>query len=227
MSSEGISRQYDKGIAPKYSEASMEHAAGDPGRNFLKSNLDRFPRSSRVADVGCGSGIDLKTAQEMGFTDIVGVEPSAGLRAEAQKLVGSEVEVLGGMFESIPLPDASVDVIISRFAMHYARDVQQAVREVARVLKEGGICIAVVSHPDADVKVPPNPDGTITITIFNGKMPITFPLHTRNEYLGDTFTELFNPNPEIFEYVSTEQDRGVTDPTQPNALCFVATRKSK
>jgi N-acetylglutamate synthase-like GNAT family acetyltransferase len=59
-------------------------------------------------------------------------------RENARKAGASNVEFLKGDIESIPLPDASVDVIISNCVVNLAPDKQKVIREAYRVLKPGG-----------------------------------------------------------------------------------------
>src|SRR5438094_7496583 len=55
-----------------------------------------------------------------------------------QKSGGSNVEFLKGEIEKIPLPDNSVDVIISNCVINLSADKDQVIREAFRVLKPGG-----------------------------------------------------------------------------------------
>jgi ubiquinone/menaquinone biosynthesis C-methylase UbiE len=59
-------------------------------------------------------------------------------RANARKAGAENVEFLKGEIERIPLPDASVDVIISNCVINLSGDKPQVLREAARVLKPGG-----------------------------------------------------------------------------------------
>jgi len=54
----------------------------------------------------------------------------------------SNAEVLKGPIEDIPLPDGSVDVIISNCVINLSTDKDQVLREAFRVLRAGGRCAA-------------------------------------------------------------------------------------
>jgi len=97
-----------------------------------------------VLDLGSGGGIDvLLSARRVGpsgkaygldMTD----EMLALARANQQKAGVANVEFLKGEIENIPLPDNSVDVIISNCVINLSADKDKVLREAFRVLKPGG-----------------------------------------------------------------------------------------
>ncbi len=97
-----------------------------------------------VLDLGSGGGIDvLLSAQRVGpagkaygldMTD----DMLALARENARNAGVTNVEFLKGEIERIPLPDASVDVIISNCVINLSADKPRALREAFRVLKPGG-----------------------------------------------------------------------------------------
>jgi len=97
-----------------------------------------------VLDLGSGGGIDvLLSARRVGPTGkVYGLDMTdemLALARENQKQSGVEnVEFLKGEIEHIPLPDNSVDVIISNCVINLSADKDQVLREAFRVLKPGG-----------------------------------------------------------------------------------------
>ncbi|MBY0502942.1 MAG: arsenite methyltransferase [Bryobacteraceae bacterium] len=97
-----------------------------------------------VLDLGSGGGIDvLLSAKRVGPTGkAFGLDMTDEMLALAranQKKSGIEnVEFLKGEIEHIPLPDNSVDVIISNCVINLSADKNQVMREAFRVLKPGG-----------------------------------------------------------------------------------------
>jgi arsenite methyltransferase len=97
-----------------------------------------------VLDLGSGGGIDvLLSAQRVGPTGkAYGVDMTDDmlrLARENQRRAGVEnVEFLKGEIEQIPLPDASVDVVISNCVINLSADKDRVLREAFRVLKPGG-----------------------------------------------------------------------------------------
>src|SRR6266480_3124708 len=97
-----------------------------------------------VLDLGSGGGIDvLLSAKRVGPTGKVygldATDDMLALARENQKKAGVEnVEFMKGEIESIPLPDNSVDVIISNCVINLSADKDRVLREAFRVLKPGG-----------------------------------------------------------------------------------------
>jgi ubiquinone/menaquinone biosynthesis C-methylase UbiE len=97
-----------------------------------------------VLDLGSGGGIDvLLSARRVGPTGkaygLDMTDQMLALARENQKKAGLQnVEFLKGEIESIPLPDNSVDVIISNCVINLSADKDKVLREAFRVLKPGG-----------------------------------------------------------------------------------------
>ena len=97
-----------------------------------------------VLDLGSGGGIDvLLSAKRVGPTGkVYGLDMTdemLALARENQRKAGAtNVEFLKGTIEAIPLPDKSVDVIISNCVINLSADKDAVLREAFRVLKPGG-----------------------------------------------------------------------------------------
>lgn len=97
-----------------------------------------------VLDLGSGGGIDvLLSARRVGPTGkaygIDMTDEMLALARENQRKAGVDnVEFLKGELEAIPLPDSSVDVIISNCVVNLSTDKDRALAEAFRVLKPGG-----------------------------------------------------------------------------------------
>jgi arsenite methyltransferase len=97
-----------------------------------------------VLDLGSGGGIDvLLSAKRVGPTGkVYGLDMTDDMLAlarENQRKAGAtNVEFLKGSIESIPLPDNTVDVIISNCVINLSADKDAVLREAFRVLKPGG-----------------------------------------------------------------------------------------
>ncbi|HEU5103830.1 MAG TPA: arsenite methyltransferase [Roseiflexaceae bacterium] len=96
-----------------------------------------------VLDLGSGGGLDvLLAAQRVGPEGYVyGLDMTdemlAVARRNAEKAAAGNVEFLKGDIESIPLPDASVDVILSNCVINLSPDKGEVLREAFRVLRPG------------------------------------------------------------------------------------------
>ena len=97
-----------------------------------------------VLDLGSGGGIDvLLSARRVGPSGkVYGLDMTdemLALARENQRKAGANnVEFLKGTIEAIPLPDQSVDVIISNCVINLSEDKDAVLREAFRVLKPGG-----------------------------------------------------------------------------------------
>jgi arsenite methyltransferase len=106
--------------------------------------LARLEAGQTVLDLGSGGGIDvLLSARRVGPTGkAYGLDMTDEMlelaRSNQAKAGVTNVEFLKGDIESIPLPDNSVDVVISNCVINLAADKAQVLRETFRVLRPGG-----------------------------------------------------------------------------------------
>lgn len=97
-----------------------------------------------LLDLGSGGGIDcLIAARELGQTGrVIGIDITESMvllsRHNQAKMGMSQIEFLRGEIEDLPLPDASVDVVISNDTINLSPDKDAAFSEMFRVLKPGG-----------------------------------------------------------------------------------------
>jgi len=97
-----------------------------------------------VVDLGSGSGMDaLYAADYVGPTGrVVGIDFTLEQLEKARKLAAgsgaAQVEFLEGRIEAVPLPDASMDCVISNGVINLAPDKHAVFAEAARVLRRGG-----------------------------------------------------------------------------------------
>jgi arsenite methyltransferase len=106
--------------------------------------LASLAEGEKVLDLGSGGGIDvLLSAKRVGPTGFAyGLDMTDEMLALARKNAAEQgatnVEFLKGQIEEIPLPENTVDVIISNCVINLSADKGQVLREAFRVLKPGG-----------------------------------------------------------------------------------------
>jgi len=107
----------------------------------------RFVVGRRVLDIACGEGYGAAALQKAGAAHVIGVDVSQDACLHARKRYG--LDVRSGSAEQIPLPDSSVDVVVSFETIEHVRDPGRFLDECARVLAPGGRL--VISTPDKEV----------------------------------------------------------------------------
>jgi arsenite methyltransferase len=110
------------------------------GNPHLRSNLQP---GETVLDLGSGAGLDsIIAAWQVGPAGrVIGVDlnPSMCLKIQAHAAAsGTQVECRDGRMEEIPLPDASVDVVISNGVINLSFRKRRVIEELFRILKPGG-----------------------------------------------------------------------------------------
>jgi SAM-dependent methyltransferase len=104
-------------------------------------------RSQKVLDAGCGTGIDLlalASALSEPF-QIVGLDASTSLLARAAERtcgIGNHCSLVKGDILEIPFRDGTFDACRIDRVLQHIREPEQAIRELTRILKPGGILVA-------------------------------------------------------------------------------------
>jgi ubiquinone/menaquinone biosynthesis C-methylase UbiE len=101
-----------------------------------------------ILDVGCGTGRLLRKAKERWpNTRLIGVDPAEGMIQKASQLL-SDAEFHVAMAESLPLPEASVDLVFGKLSFHHWSNRAKGVSEIARVLRpQGRFLLADITMP--------------------------------------------------------------------------------
>jgi SAM-dependent methyltransferase len=134
------SNLYDQTQAGQIPEEALKASLGCGNPTALA----KLNPGETVLDLGSGGGIDvLLSARRVGPTGkaygLDMTDDMLALARENQRKAGIEnIEFLKGEIEHIPLPDNSVDVIISNCVINLSGDKDQVLREAFRVLKPGG-----------------------------------------------------------------------------------------
>jgi SAM-dependent methyltransferase len=119
-------------------EANMGLSCGNP------TATARLRPGEVVVDLGCGGGLDvLLAANKIGPTGkAIGIDMTPEMlalaRRNAKKAGATNAEFHHATIDKLPLPDASVDCVISNCVINLAPDKAAVFREVVRVLKPGG-----------------------------------------------------------------------------------------
>jgi SAM-dependent methyltransferase len=135
-------------LAHAYAEAdydSSEEAglAADTYATALASVIAALPQRGRVLEVGTGSGVLLERLLDAGFSEAVGIEPSAAAIAAAAPAVRGLIRE--GVFVEADFEPASFDLICCFQTLEHVPDPRALVQSCARLLRPGGV-LALVTH---------------------------------------------------------------------------------
>ena len=104
-----------------------------------------IPAGRRWLDVGCGTGaLCAAIADRCSPAAVAGVEPSEGFLKTAKQNLADRVTLHQGNATTIPLGNASVDVVVSGLVLNFVPDQRAALGEMARVTAKGGTVAAYV-----------------------------------------------------------------------------------
>ena len=98
----------------------------------------------RALDIGCGPGaVTRALAAALGAENVTAIDPSEPFAAACRDRVpGADVRV--GAAEQLPFEDAAFDVVLSQLVVNFMDDAPQALSEMSRVTKPGGVVAAAV-----------------------------------------------------------------------------------
>ena len=131
---------YPEGLLGRIPEETVESFAG-VANHFTLGDIDT---GATVLDLGCGAGTDLLIAAQMVGPGgrAIGIDITSAMveraRQSAAEMGLDNVEVHEGLIEQLPLPDESVDVVISNGVIDLVPDKDAVFAEIKRVLKPGG-----------------------------------------------------------------------------------------
>jgi SAM-dependent methyltransferase len=122
------------GADPEYEEQILPLAA------------EELAGANRVLDVGCGEGQVARLAAAGGASTVVGVDPTWAQVVVARDRAGGPVYARADA-AALPCRSGSVDAVVACLVFEHIRDVDDAIAEVARVLRPGGWFCFFLNHP--------------------------------------------------------------------------------
>ena len=104
----------------------------------------------RILDLGAGRGIASFAFAQGGPKHVCALDPDPseelGWGASVKLSAGLPVAAIGGVGESLPFRDGSIDLVYTRQVLHHTTDLEKTLRECSRVLRGGGLLVATREH---------------------------------------------------------------------------------
>jgi ubiquinone/menaquinone biosynthesis C-methylase UbiE len=150
---------YRERVLPRLVHMSMRH------ENFVPYRQRAVAQArGRVLEIGVGSGLNLPRYEAA--THVIGLEPSTRLLGMARAVAGGlarSIELVEGVAEDLPVPNHSIDTIVSTWTMCTIPDLARALNEMRRVLKADGRLVFVEHGRSTDHRVVRWQDGLTPI----------------------------------------------------------------
>jgi ubiquinone/menaquinone biosynthesis C-methylase UbiE len=124
--------------------AALSMTFGRRGDARLVVRLSGMESDDVVVDIGCGPGVAVRYAAQLGAT-VTGVDPAPVMLRMARLLTRgpAKARYIEGVAEAIPLPDDSASVVWSIATVHHWSDIDAGLRELRRLLRPGGRLVAI------------------------------------------------------------------------------------
>ncbi|MGH7987605.1 MAG: class I SAM-dependent methyltransferase [Candidatus Binataceae bacterium] len=127
-------------------ERSVYGLEGAPEWPVLRSMLPKV-RGRRILDLGCGFGWFCRWAHEQGAAEVLGIDISAKMLAQAKVLTHDGVSYLRADLETLALPATKLDLVYSSLTFHYVERLDALFGTIHASLVPGGKLVFSVEHP--------------------------------------------------------------------------------
>ena len=141
---EQVRREYATETGLTARKAAYQHAEG-PNAQELVFQAIAAARPSRFLDVGCGEGELAARVQHELRAEVVAIDQSERM-VELTRARGVDARV--GDVQELPVADTAFDCAAAAWMLYHVPDVDQALDELARVLRVGGRLVAVTNYGD-------------------------------------------------------------------------------
>ena len=202
-------------------EANMGLSCGNP------TAFASLRPGETVVDLGSGGGLDVfLAARQVGPTgNAIGIDMTPEMlelaRVNAAKSGLPNVEFYQSTIEKLPLPDASVDCVISNCVINLASDKQAVFREIARVLKPGGR----LAVSDIALKKPLPPEVGSDLMAYVGCIAGAILIEDYRTGLaaaGFAHVQIIDSGADLNSYAQVENQAGCCSPAMDSGLPVVS-----
>ena len=130
----------EQDIAYRFSKAAVKYnSIASIQRVIAEQALANLPKAlqGEALDIGCGTGIHTQALVKKGAT-ATGVDIAKGMLAQARKMYSDPIFVQGSAVD-LPFVDSAFSTVFSSMALQWVSDTGLAAKQIARVLKKGGV----------------------------------------------------------------------------------------
>ncbi|MCB0354298.1 MAG: ArsR family transcriptional regulator [Bdellovibrionales bacterium] len=142
-------RQYFETVAPEWD---LLRSKAQSSKDYLDVLAEQVASDESLLELGCGSGAFLKRVlPRAGIT--IGVDYSQAMIDAASRALSSQFQNLDlrlGYLEHLPISDGTIEVAVAYMVFRHIAEPREVLREVCRVLKDGGRLIVVDHLPHED-----------------------------------------------------------------------------
>jgi demethylmenaquinone methyltransferase/2-methoxy-6-polyprenyl-1,4-benzoquinol methylase len=127
-------------LGSSYDRASalLSYGQDSRWRRFLVAQVEAGP-DDRVLDVATGTAAVARELRRQKGCSVVGLDQSPEMLAEARRRIGDGVELLEGEADHLPFADCEFDGLTFTYLLRYVDDPPTTLRELARVVRPGGV----------------------------------------------------------------------------------------
>ena len=127
--------------------------AGEPEMIFHLLEEYVPDSESKVLDIGCGTGNNSLLFQKATHAQVIGLDSSFGMLAEAQRKA-PQISFIHASADNIPVKQGSFDMLFMTEVVHHLPSMDDAMQEMSRVLRpQGRICIVTQSHKQIEERM--------------------------------------------------------------------------
>ncbi len=197
---------------------------------YMLDKIKPLLKGAYIADIGCGDAPNLDFYITNKVQHVSLIDPSENMlniakrKVESDVIEAEKVAFCIGTFEKNNLKDESVDLIISRFSLHYNDNLDRVFENIHKKLKKDGEFFALVPHPDDKINhilFQKDEEEYIRIKLYESFI-VEYPSHTIEEY----FSPFVLKNFKIIENKTfTNAELGLKYVQTENAVLFIQLRK--
>lgn len=186
--------EYDAHADTYVAARDADAAHGSPAQETLYALVGQDIAKKTILDVGCGAGDDAAYFASLG-AKVHGIDASKEMIRHAKTRHPELTDVQVADMNALPFDDASFDIVVSKYALHYNEDLDEVFTEIARVLKSGGRLVCTEAHPLLGFVRKEHRNyseqSTFPIPVEEVADDICAPTHVFAEYLSPAVLDLF------------------------------------